>query len=153
AIYPNFSFEFNKVGNHKTVNSAIEHLPEPITFDQFKKGKKITFHPNHWCMTPKSAKFTTPGALIPGKALGRSFRVLRWDKPSPTVAYGHREVHIHPNCHRRLSVHEASLLQGFPEDFEFRGTMSSQFTQVSEAVPPALAQAVAKNIKKIIELS
>lgn len=146
-IYPAFSFSFERATVMKTVRESIAHLPEPISYEQYKNGHVINHHANHWCMTPKSKKFKTPGALIPGKALGRSFRVLDWDKPSPTVAYGHREVHIHPNCHRRLSVHEASILQGFPIDFEFRGTMSSQFTQVSEAVPPVVSKELAKSIK------
>ena len=57
----------------------------------------IPVHPNHWCMTPKSKNFTTPGALVPGTARGRSFRTLDWEQPSPTIAYGHREVHVHPD--------------------------------------------------------
>lgn len=150
-LYPAFSFIFHKSKIVKSVKSAIYNLPEPVNFNDFRNGNEITYHPNHWCMTPKSAKFQTPGALIPGKALGRSFRVLEWHKPSPTVAYGHREVHIHPNCHRRLSVHEAAILQGFPFEFEFQGTMSSQFTQISEAVPPQISRALAKGLNYLIE--
>lgn len=146
-LYPSFSLTFAQSNLIRTVRDSIAHLPEPVNYDQYKNGHTIEHHPNHWCMTPKSRKFQTPGALVPGQALGRSFRVLNWDKPSPTVAYGNREVHIHPNCHRRLSVHEASILQGFPLEFEFKGTMSSQFTQVSEAVPPAVAKELAKSIK------
>ena len=71
---------------------------------------------------------------------------LQWDAPSLTVAYGHREVHIHPGCHRRLSVFEAMRLQGFPDDYELVGTLSAQITQVSEAVPPPLAEAVARAV-------
>lgn len=132
-----------------TVRDVLDLIPEPVSFEAAKNLVNIPFHPNHWCMTPKSKKFSTPGSLIPGKALGRSFRVLTWDKPSPTVAYGNREVHIHPNCKRRLSVYEAMLLQGFPKTYEFRGTMSSQFQQVSEAVPPGLAYAIAKQLRVI----
>jgi len=39
------------------------------------------------------------------------------------------------------------LLQGFPEDFVLEGTLSSQVEQVSNAVPPPLAQALATAIK------
>ncbi|WP_218145707.1 DNA cytosine methyltransferase [Roseovarius lutimaris] len=41
---------------------------------------------------------------------------------------------------------EAMTLQGFPKRFVLNGTMSSQITQVSEAVPPPFAKAVAKSI-------
>jgi DNA (cytosine-5)-methyltransferase 1 len=39
------------------------------------------------------------------------------------------------------------LLQGFPHDFVLEGTLSSQVEQVSNAVPPPLAQALATAIK------
>jgi DNA (cytosine-5)-methyltransferase 1 len=149
-IYNDCSLIFNpQVLKPKTVYQAIGKLPEPTFFEDNKNGQPLLFHPNHWCMTPRSKKFTTPGALISGKAIGRSFRVLEWHKPSHTVAYGNREVHIHPSCQRRLSVLEAMLLQGFSKKYVLRGTLSDQFSQVSEAVPPPLAQEVAKTIKFI----
>lgn len=130
-----------------TVRHAIGNLPEPTLFRRGLASSEINHHPNHWCMVPKSHKFTTKGALRQGKTGARSFKTLAWDKPSLTVAYGHREVHVHPECHRRLSVYEAMLLQGFPEKYELLGTLSSQITQVSEAVPPPMAKAIASAIK------
>src|SRR5262249_39448439 len=78
------------------------------------------------------------------------FKRLVWDKPSLTVAYGNREIHLHPTGRRRISVLEAMLLQGFPKSYELRGTLSEQVTQVSDAVPPPLAAAVARSIRKTI---
>jgi DNA (cytosine-5)-methyltransferase 1 len=101
-------------------------------------------------MTPKSKSFSTPGALVPGTARGRSFRTLHWDQPSPTVAYGNREVHVHPDSRRRLSVYEAMLLQGFPPTYELLGSLSDQVTQVSEAVPPPLGHAIAESVKQAL---
>lgn len=130
----------------RSVRDKIGDLPEATFWARDLAGKDIGYHPNHWCMKPKSVSFSTPGRLVPGTARGRSFRTLEWDKVSPTVAYGNREVHVHPNCHRRLSVHEALLLQGFPKSFELLGSLSSQITQVSEAVPPAMGEAVAASL-------
>jgi DNA (cytosine-5)-methyltransferase 1 len=153
-IYPDCSMLFpTHKTKRKTVSQSISKLPDPIFFSSRNNFDSIPFHPNHWCMTPKSKKFSTPGVLIPGKAIGRSFRVLEWNKPSPTVAYGNREVHVHPSCHRRLSVFEAMLLQGFPKKFELKGTLSDQFSQVSEAVPPPLSREVAKTIRFICGLT
>lgn len=95
-------------------------------------------------MRPVSKRFHQPGGA---DRAGRSFRRLEWDKPSPTVAYGHREIHVHPEGRRRLSIYEAMLLQGFPEEFVLEGTLSSQVEQVSNAVPPPLAQSLATAIK------
>lgn len=128
------------------VREVILGLPEPAFWTRDLDRTGIPYHPNHWCMTPKSKNFTTPGALVPGTARGRSFRTLDWSQPSPTVAYGNREVHVHPDGKRRLSVYEALRLQGFPEDYELTGSLSDQITQVSEAVPPPLGHAIAQSI-------
>ena len=136
-------------GAKQTVADAIAGLPEPIHFAKSLEEKAFPAHPNHWCMTPKSKKFFD-GSLRAGRSTGRSFKTLSWNKPSYTVSYGHREVHVHPNCHRRLSVFEAMLLQGFPAEYVLTGTMSDQFSQVSEAVPPPLANAIAASLKEAL---
>jgi DNA (cytosine-5)-methyltransferase 1 len=130
-----------------TVRDAISGFEEPVLYERNADPSTFPLHPNHWCMKPKSDKFQRAGALIPGRTSNRSFRTLPWDSPSMTVAYGNREVHVHPECHRRLSVYEAMLLQGFPHRYQLLGSLSSQIAQVSEAVPPGLAYAVACSIQ------
>lgn len=149
--YPRGEFRFPRPAEEKqkTVRDAIAHLPEPVYYSRGLTPEHIPYHPNHWCLVPRSPKFRSIH-LKSGKTTGRSFRILSWDKPSYTVAYGHREVHIHPNGHRRLSVYEAMLLQGFPPHYVLQGTLSDQLRQVSEAVPPPVARALACNILKFV---
>jgi DNA (cytosine-5)-methyltransferase 1 len=128
-----------------TVRDAIFGLPEPTVFSRGSVPKNNAPHENHWCMTPRSQKFFD-GTLKEGFNELRSFKTLSWDQPSYTASYGNREVHVHPNGKRRLSVFEAMRLQGFPDSFVINGTLSSQITQVSEAVPPPLAKAVAESV-------
>jgi DNA (cytosine-5)-methyltransferase 1 len=135
----------------KTVRDAIGGLPEPIHFRRGLTRDDIPYHPNHWCLAPKSRKFAEAD-LTPGQSWGRSFRTLEWDLPSWTVAYGHREVHVHPEAHRRLSILEAMLLQTFPKRYELKGTLSSQIKQVSDAVPPTLAKVVAESVVRSLAL-
>lgn len=47
---------------------------------------------------------------------------------------------------RRLTVEECAILQGFPADHPFKGTKASRYRQVGNAVPPALAEAIARAI-------
>lgn len=136
--------------NRLTVRSTIGNLPPPTFFRRNLTPADIPHHANHWCMQPKSRKFTTPGALVAGDSRNRSFKTLAWDRPSLTVAYGHREVHVHPTGTRRLSVYEAMLLQGFPKDYILTGTLSSQIVQISEAVPPPMAEAVASSVRELV---
>lgn len=51
-----------------------------------------------------------------------------------------------PKRMRRLTVEEAAVLQTFPSWWEFSGRQSSRFRQIGNAVPPLLAQAVAKQV-------
>ena len=101
-------------------------------------------------MNPKSRRFHD-GSLVEGDSSSRSFKTLAWDKPSVTASYGHREVHVHPDGKRRLSVFEAMTIQGFPDHYVLEGTLSSQIDQVSEAVPPPLAEAIALSIGSVLE--
>jgi DNA (cytosine-5)-methyltransferase 1 len=145
-IYKGASFEFPiGSGSRRCVADAIRNLPAPKFFVRGLTPDQIPFHPNHWTMMPKSAKFTSGSSSD-----GRSFRKLNWDGLSPTVAYGNREVHVHPDGGRRLSVLEAMLLQGFPRSYQLAGTLSSQITQVSNAVPPPVAEHLARTIGALI---
>lgn len=123
-----------------TVRGAIGNLQHPAFFARNLSPDDIPTHPNHWTMTPRSKRFH---GEFDGPVPTRSFRKLSWDKPSPTVAYGHREIHVHPDGTRRLSIYEAMLLQGFPPNFVLEGTLSQQVEQVSNAVPPPVARSLA----------
>jgi DNA (cytosine-5)-methyltransferase 1 len=128
-----------KVGK-LTVRDAIGDLVEPAFFERTLKKADIPLHPNHWTMKPKSYRFYQD---FDENNKTRSFRKLNWDKASPTIAFGNREIHVHPNGRRRLSIYEAMLLQGFPSSFELKGNLSQQVQQISNAVPPPLAKSLA----------
>jgi DNA (cytosine-5)-methyltransferase 1 len=135
-----------------TVKDAIGELDEPVHYSRSLTPEDIeekTGHPNHWCMRPKSEKFDPDNDFLePGVIKGRSFRTLAWDEPSLTVAYGHREVHVHPSTNRRLSILEAMRLQSFPDHYELVGNMSQQIDMVSDAVAPPVAKALAEAIRE-----
>ena len=139
-----------KNSKNLTVKATIGDLPDPAFFERGLDRAMIPHHPNHWTMQPVSKRFKNPGDWKDG---GRSFRRLKWEEPSPTVAYGNREIHVHPNGTRRLSIYEAMKLQGFPDSFVLEGTLSSQVEQISNAVPPPLANALAAAVIAALENS
>lgn len=49
---------------------------------------------------------------------------------------------------RRITTAEAALLQTFPPKLQFNGSRSSIYRQIGNAVPPSLAEAVARSIKR-----
>ncbi len=83
-------------------------------------------------------------------------RVDRLDPnlPAKTVIAGGENgggrSHLHPYLPRTTSPRECARFQTFPDDFELCGTMSRQFTQVGNAVPPLLAYFIASYIKQYI---
>lgn len=96
-------------------------------------------------------------------------RAIELDRPSPTIlaAAGGNKTHFLdiegriPAYHRylklgglpyvgelpgarRITVLESAALQTFPDWVRFAGSRSSQYTQVGNAVPPRMAQAIAE---------
>ena len=72
-------------------------------------------------------------------------RRLRRDAPSITIDTGHN-VYFHPEFNRVPTIRESARLQSFPDAFIFTGNKGKQFRQVGNAVPPLLAEALAKAI-------
>ena len=84
-----------------------------------------------------------------GKNFSDKFKRLKWNEPSWTVVahlYKDGYMYIHPNQNRTISVREAARLQSFPDNFIFKGSRTSQFKQVGNAVPPLLSQVLASHI-------
>jgi DNA (cytosine-5)-methyltransferase 1 len=71
---------------------------------------------------------------------------LQWEAPSKVIGNFRKNMLIHPQQHRGLSVREAARLQSFPDDYEFLDSIGFQQQQVADAVPPLLAEAVARSI-------
>jgi DNA (cytosine-5)-methyltransferase 1 len=80
-----------------------------------------------------------------------AIRVLDPDGPSPTITSMPDDL-IHYSEPRALTVRETARLQSFPDSFEFRGKYTTgghlrrrevpRFTQVANAVPPLVAEAI-----------
>ncbi len=90
------------------------------------------------------------------KHFGNRYTVQEFDKPGKTVVahlYKDGNLFIHPDSEqsRTFTVREAARIQSFPDDFVFEGSRTEQYKQVGNAVPPLMAQAFAKVIKKTLE--
>ena len=79
----------------------------------------------------------------------QSLRITNWDRPSDTITATSPEIHI--NRERRLSARECAMLQTFPMDYEFVGSLNVVYRQIGNAVPVKLAEQIARGIYEILE--
>ncbi len=76
----------------------------------------------------------------------QSLRINNWDNPSDTITATGPE--IHPNKQRRMSVRECAIIQSFPDDFIFKGSLGNMYKQIGNAVPVLMAKKIAEEMKK-----
>ncbi|HUB37429.1 MAG TPA: DNA cytosine methyltransferase [Streptosporangiaceae bacterium] len=72
---------------------------------------------------------------------------LWWDRPAVTIKRECSHVgngrYAHPEQERLCTVREMSLLQGFPRDYEFTGTLANMYRHIGDAVPPLISYQLA----------
>ncbi|MHC5530546.1 DNA cytosine methyltransferase [Priestia megaterium] len=95
-------------------------------------------------------------------------RKRRWDEVSFTIQASGRHAPLHPSGepmvklgkdewilpetseHRRLSAVEVALIQTFPANYVWKGSLGTIYKQVGNAVPCLLAKAVAQPLAKFL---
>lgn len=91
---------------------------------------------------------------ISGKSYSQNNMRPYPNRPSPTIPASFQSNFVHPYLNRNYTAREGARLQSFPDTYIFCGkrtTMSweknlSQYQQIGNAVPPLLANAIAKSI-------
>ncbi|WP_042369552.1 DNA cytosine methyltransferase [Streptacidiphilus neutrinimicus] len=119
---------------------------------------------------PGGGRFDLPDHLLPRcwrekksgttDVMGR----MRWDRPSLTIRTEffkpEKGQYLHPqwdpsnqenSINRPITHREAARLQTFPDDFVWCGSKIDIAKQIGNAVPPILAEAIARHIKPYIQ--
>ena len=79
----------------------------------------------------------------------QSLRITNWDRASDTITATSPEIHV--NKKRRLSARECAILQTFPDDFIFHGSLSSMYRQIGNAVPVLLARRIGESVIEMLD--
>jgi DNA (cytosine-5)-methyltransferase 1 len=98
--------------------------------------------------TPKDL----PVELRPKSGFGNSYSRLWSNRPCTTLTRNFGTPSsarcIHPIAARPLSTREGARIQGFPDNYNFFGSLSVKNLQIGNAVSPFLSIALAKSLKQ-----
>jgi DNA (cytosine-5)-methyltransferase 1 len=164
---------YNPADIYNSINSfAVHHKPtvrdafgllkdEFVEKDEWSIYRKTNsrdkqiFH--DWIEEGMNKKSTEERIEFYRQRIGKSsnhvkYRNLEYDRPSPTVVAHLKKdglMFIHPDKYesRTITVREAAVLQSFPLDFKFVGSMGSAFEMIGNAVPVEFAKRIALGLK------
>ena len=141
----------------KGENNKVYSKSPTTEYQKFIRNGATVLHnheqSNHTEETKKAITMVPEGGNIRDipvdKRGGRNYHALlrKMDrkKPSLCIDTGHR-TYFHYEEKRVPSVRESARLQSFTDDYVFLGPKQEQYRQVGNAVPPLLAQIIAKTI-------
>jgi DNA (cytosine-5)-methyltransferase 1 len=145
-----------------TVRDAIGDLPLIPTGKDLHIGRNPTLKSleRYKCIPPGGNRFDlmrkrpdlAPRCWLE-KPTGSTdvFGRLEWDKLALTIRTEffkpEKGRYLHPQAHRPITHREAARLQTFPDSFVFCGSKIEVAKQIGNAVPPALARAVAEALR------
>ena len=159
--------------NWRTVGDAIRDLPDPVGTEMRDCPPPLNLHfgrkptpvslKRYQSVPPGGNRFDlqrnspeiTPQCWIKKTSGGTDlFGRLWWDRPSVTIRTEffkpEKGRYLHPEKNRPITHREAARLMGFPDDFIFLGSKVEVAKQIGNAVPPPLAGAIAKIVKKAL---
>jgi len=114
----------------RTMRDVLGHLPDPVSNHsildhKFRDGARS--YPGH-----TGSMYDLPSKTIKAGAHG--------------VPGGENMIRFHDERIRYLTVHEAKLIQGFPENFTIHGAWGEAMRQIGNAVPVMLARQIGSSL-------
>lgn len=160
-LYQNISRADSKIKS-----DTVNYLKKPDSHVLSKATIKFLLSKTYLSTDGTCEKFSSTHDLMKHlaslKTKKQTQRALIASKPAPAaLSIPDDACHYHPSLLRTLTVREMARLQSFPDWFEFRSKVTTggqmrkfevpQYTQVGNAVPPLLANALGILVKKILD--
>ena len=151
---PGINFEFPEPHEKIiTLKEALSDVPKSHGTTYSKKRKSILE------LIPPGGSWIDLPLNLQKEFLGKSFhsgggkrgmaRRLSWNEPSLTLTTSPSQKQTercHPEETRPFTVREYARIQTFPDNWEFVGSISSQYKQIGNAVPIKLAESIGNQI-------
>ena len=167
-------------GDRTTVREAFAGIPLKPTHQEFKtqKGGFASGEDLHVGRNPtelsrkryrlipkggnrfdlqRAAPELTPECWIKKQSGGTDlFGRLTWNEPARCTIRcefykPEKGRYLHPSEHRPITHWEAARLQTFPDEFKWFGTKIRVAIQIGNAVPPVLAKAIGRQVKRHLQ--
>lgn len=145
--------ESNNIRNG--IDFTTQHISRPnnendleiyrIAVNEWGKGKRLNYAtlPTRLINHKNTTSFTNRFQVVNGSGLSHT-----------VVAHiamdGHYYIHPDLKQNRSITVREAARIQSFPDDFYFEGGRTAAYKQIGNAVPPLMAEEIAKKVKDMI---
>ena len=138
---------------HPTLRDALKDVPEGPGFQYGPKKQrilaKIPAGGNWRDLGDDDAKELMTGSWYKPGSRSHFGRRLSWDEPCLTLLCkpeNKMTERCHPSETRPFSVREYGRIQGFPDSWQFSGSVTAQYKMIGNAVPPPLARALGTSI-------
>lgn len=147
----------------KNEDNTIYSHPPKTKYQKYIRDNMKELHnhvqSNHTDETKKAISLVPEGGSLrdipEDKRNGRNYHALlrKMDRSKPALCIdtGHR-TYFHYEEKRVPSVRENARLQSFKDSYIFYGPKQEQYKQVGNAVPPILAETIAKSIFDYMEV-
>lgn len=147
---------FGQPGNDASCAARVVPASNPIMRPTAHRGSLL------FNGSGRPLHLDAPAKTIPASMGGNATPILDQDElehgAEPWVVAYHRRlqegkppVKRAPARLRRVTVQEAAALQSFPPEWQFAGPRVAQYRQVGNAVPPVLAEAVARAVYRVLD--
>ncbi|NBD15547.1 MAG: DNA (cytosine-5-)-methyltransferase [Cyanobacteria bacterium] len=139
----------NQILNHDLEKAQITNSLEKKRLSYIPEGGSIRYEKDQKAYLPPELWFDIDW----DKLLERRFREAKLRRLDRAACAGtintSRTTFYHPTEDRYLTAREAAAIQSFPANYVFCGTVTQQWRQIGNAVPPLMAKAIGQAILQL----